>query len=287
MALRTRSFRASAGAVEILDRPGLWAALRDPLDMPHVVSWAVSGKRHHQLRAGVSTRTRMLIGSDDGQIEYVPERDAWLLDAVSELMASAAPPSSILSREAIRTGRYHPAAVAKFGVEEHARLEALVAPRRPSLLLDLAVHCAPLSPVRTATEDQDVIDPVDDNAARLLGLLASSSKMRRDDGLVFWGGAFRHRVERRRRLPLTDMVSRLMDDLRCAPMEGESRQAIAMVEAATLDEAAAVSRAIQSRPAYLIALAFDRLKRAKAAKETDTNKLIRELDKAIKDGESE
>lgn len=99
--------------------------------------------RWERFREGV--RERLLVGTDEGTVEYVPARDRWLLDAVHTLLASPTGTAPILSRESIRTGVYHPAATAKFGNAEWARIEEMVAGGRPSPLLDMAVACAPVS----------------------------------------------------------------------------------------------------------------------------------------------
>lgn len=258
--LRTTSVRATADRAEYLPRSGVWGSLMSPLSEPHVLSWAVGGQRHHWLRAGLSTADRMLVGTDEGTVEYVPARDRWLLDAVHALLASPTGTAPLLSRESIRTGIYHPAATAKFGNAEWARIEEMVAVARPSPLLDMAVALSPVSgPPPTAKEDE-MVSPEDERAAELLAHLAHGSAVRSKDGMMFWGGFFRHRIERHRRKPLADFVSRMLDEVGSDPMTIGAKNVTAMVESFSAEETSTTEKAIRDRPALLVAIAFERLR---------------------------
>jgi hypothetical protein len=72
--LRTTSVLASAtadaGHVEYLGRRDIWRHLIEPYPVPHVLSWAVGGQRHHWLRAGLSTPTRLLIGTCNAPLAH-------------------------------------------------------------------------------------------------------------------------------------------------------------------------------------------------------------------------
>lgn len=258
--LRTTSIRATDHGAEYLDRRGVWAALLAPLEEPHVLSWAVGGQRHHWLRAGVSTSERLLVGTDEGTVEYVPARDRWLLDAVHALLASPTGTAPLLSRESIRTGIYHPAATVKYGVAEWTRIEEMVAAARPSPLLDMAVACAPVSGPPATTREDEMISEEDARAAELLAYIAHGSAMRSKDGLLFWSGVFRHRIEQHRRKPLADFVSRMLDAVKCDPVTIGAKNTTAMLEALSPEDVAATEKAVKERPALLVALAFDRLR---------------------------
>ena len=256
--LRTVSVRAHV-VVEVLDRSALWRALAEPLEGPHVVSWARSMQRHHWLRAGISTSERLLVGSDDGTIEYVPRRDAELLDAVRALLAGR-----VLARDAVRSGQYHPAAVAKFGIGRWSGLEEIARARRPSALLDMLTEITPAADdFNGATgqkEDATMMLGIDEEAADLLAHLVQASEMRRGDGVRFWGGFFRHRLERFKRLSLSGMVSRLLDECRCPPTAPGTRNVLFGIERMGLERQGEIERAIRDRPALIVALAFERMK---------------------------
>lgn len=258
--LRTTSIRATVDRVEYLPRAGVWGSLLSPLAEPHVLSWAVGGQRHHWLRAGVSTAERLLIGTDEATVEYVPARDRWLLDAVHALLASPTGTAPLLSRESIRTGHYHPAATVKYGVAEWSRIEGMVAAARPSPLLDMAVALSPVSgPPPTAKEDE-MVSPEDARAAELLAYIAHGSAVRSKDGMMFWSGFFRHRIERFREKPLADFVSRMLDEVKCDPVTIGAKNLTAMLDVMPPEEVAATEKALRERPALLVALAFERLR---------------------------
>lgn len=258
--LRTTSVRANVARVEYLPRSGVWGSLINPLDEPHVLSWAVGGQRHHWLRAGVSTAERLLIGTDEGTVEYVPARDRWLLDAVHALLASPTGTAPLLSRESIRTGIYHPAATAKYGNAEWSRIEGMVAAARPSPLLDMAVALSPVSgPPPTAKEDE-MVSPEDERAAEVLAELAHGSSVRSKDGMKFWSGFFRHRIECHRRKPLADFISRMFDEVGCDPMTIGAKNLTVMIDEMSPEVVAATETSIRERPALLVAIAFERLR---------------------------
>jgi len=257
--LRLGNLVAGEDWIEYPDRAGLYARIRNPGGVV-VMSWAVSRKKHHWLRAGPCSPDRLLIGSDDATIEYRPARDATLLDAVSGLLASPTGTGSILSREAIRTGNYHPDAVRRFGVRRWQELESVVARWRPSGLLDLLVAVVPLSGPPIATEVLAMIDLIEDRAATLLGRIATASLVRRRNGKVFWDGFYRHRIERFKHLPLPDMVSRLMEAVAAPPTDPSTMLVVHDLAGMSEETMREVARCIEERAALVLAMAFDRLK---------------------------
>lgn len=268
--LRTVSFVARGPHLVVLDRPSLWRELWDPTCSDRrVVSWGASRKKHHALRAGISQGDSLLVGADSGAIRIDRQSDRALADAVVELLGSPTGVSPILSRESIRSGDYHPASIQRYGVDQWRRLEAVVSTYRPSGLLDLVCYCAPLGPPPQG--ESALIDPYDDKAAWLLQQLATVSQMRREHGQSFWGGFFRHRLERCRRMSLPDLVSKLTDALQCDVTQPQYRAATSWLVSSSEDESRDVSAAIKARPGYLVALAYDRVRTsreaAKAAKE--------------------
>ncbi len=254
--LRTVNVAAGEGWIEYPDRAGIHARMRDPTGL-RVLSFATSRKKHHWIRAGLCTPERLLIGCDDGTTEYRPDRDAPLLAAVSDLLASPTGTGSILSREAIRTGEYHPEAVRKFGLARWRDLEATVKRWRPSLLLDLVAVVTPLSGPVPGDKEVPMHDPTEVRAATLLARLATASLVRRKDGKVFWGGFLRHRVERFRCLSLNEMASRLMDVLAVSPTDPAAMLALHDLGAWTPTESAAVAKAIETKSALIVAMAFE------------------------------
>jgi len=113
-----------------------------------------------------------------------------------------------------------------------------------------------------------MIEVEDRRAAELLGALARGSKYRIEHGKEFWAGFFRHRVERFRRLPLAQMVSRLLDELQITASSEGSEAAVSMLKAWNPDEQEAVRLAILNRPSLVVALSYD-LRKLKANKSID------------------
>lgn len=255
--LRMTHVVATESRIEYPSLDGLYARMREPAGGRVVISWATSKKRHHWLRAGFSTRERLLIGSDAGCIEYIIERDLELLDAVAGLLVSPTGTGPIFSRESIRSGVYHPAAVRKFGLAGWTKLEAVVSRWRPSLLLDLVAAVTPVSDSVSDEDGSQMIDPVDQRASLLLARLATASLVRRRDPKMFWGGFYRHRVERFRHLELPEMVSRLMDTVAAAPTEPSVLLVLHELGSWSTEEARAVAKAIESKTALILTMAYD------------------------------
>jgi len=249
------------------DRQGLYRLMADPGEV-RVISWASSRKKHHWLRAGLSTPGRLLIGSDDGQIEYRPVDHSGLLHAVVALLASPTGTASILTRTAIRTGEYHPEAIRKFGVRIWAPLDAIVSRWRPSLLVDLLTIAAPVTLADPQKEDA-VIDKTEEKAAALLAHIAIASEMRRKDGKMFWGGFYRHRIERFRHLPLSQMASRLMDVVRASPTDPAVAMVTEYLATWTEEESAEVAVVVRDKAALVLALAFEMIKGTRVPKQKD------------------
>lgn len=252
--LRMTSILVTDAQLQIIDRAGMWAALESPPDRC-IISWATSKKRHHWLHAAWSDSAHMVVGSDDGPVIYTPATDRPVLDAVRDLRRGHNG-KPIIRSESIRLGSYSPAAVNRYGIARWAELETVITPYRGRRLLDLLCWCAPAG-LPIVEEQTNMIDRLDQDAAELLAILIDASRLRREDGLSFWGGVFRHRLARVRRLKLPDMVSRLIDQLAIAPAVKSTRAAVAMVAALTEDEQAAIERSIRERAALLVAMAFD------------------------------
>lgn len=254
------------GTCASLDRPAFWAALESPPPVSHVLSWATGKKRHHWLYAGLSTPERQAIGSDFGAIPHSPREDRELRAAVLNLLRGEAKGDKmtpILSRSSVETGEYHPRAVARFGLTDWQRLESLVARRRPSALLSLLCWCAPVVEAGSPVEVDDVMDPRDRIAVDLIADLSEASGLRSSDGKGYWGGILRHRLERVRRMPLHDAVSRLMDWLQVSPITPAGKEALGRLKMLTPEQEAEVSEAIQKRPALVVAWAFETIQRRK------------------------
>lgn len=106
-----------------------------------------------------------------------------------------------------------------------------------------------------------MIDPHDQKAAEVVAAIAAASRFRSENGQTFWGGYLRHRLERFRRLDLAHCVSRLMDACETSPVADSTRklmQRISDMDQATTE---GVQSALQNRPALIVALAYEQLKK--------------------------
>jgi hypothetical protein len=251
--LRTVSFLVQDGTLRELRSADFWPILTSPPPGTFVASWAISRQVHHWLHARTSTASLLRIGSDHGTIEYVPDRDRELVAAVQSLLYSPAGPAPLLSRRSILSGDYHPSAVGKFGAARLRDLDRVIEPRRGDPLLPLLVASAPVH--NDHPEETAMIDPADQQAARLLACIAASSDHRRRDGKAFWSGFFRHRVERFKDLDLAQFVSRMLDECSCS---GQDSVAAARILRDMPEETMrAVRSAISDRPALCVALSYD------------------------------
>lgn len=244
--------------VEILDRSGVWGALLNPPDAPHVLVYSASRQKHAWLRAGVSSAVLVLVGTDDGTVAYRPVADRPAVNAALRLLGG-------FRRDAVAVGVYSSVQVAAYGVAAFAHDEAVVAAIRGALL-DLVCALAPKqarrnAPTLPAPGDDAMISLHDTEAAQLLANIAQTCRMRGDDGKRFWGGFYRHRVERFRRLPLPDLVSRLCDAIGVSPTSSGFRTALGVLAALDADQQAEIERSIRERPALCVALSFDLIER--------------------------
>lgn len=260
--LRTVSFVVSDGAIEILDRTAMFSLLTrrsDDLDGA-VISWSQSRQKHHALRAGISDARAYSIGADAGVIDYVPRRDAVLIESVSDLIGKRGGKQSF-TRAAVATGSYSSASVSSFGAANHARREAVISVYRRGRrsLLDLILWCCP-SEDHEEKEIDNVIDPTDELASRLLGAIARGSSVRAEDGLTFWGSYFQRRCVRFARKPLRDFVASMMTECDVAPSSEAASAVTDMM--ASMDEAQerSVMESIRDRTSLVLALSYDHRK---------------------------
>ncbi len=262
--LRTTSFVTADGRFHAINRAGMWSTLTAPPRGDFVLSYAASRQKHHALRAGISTADLMLIGGDNGTIEFVSAREAPLLKALRAMLASR-DGKPMFTRTSIETGAYSPSAVQSFGPTEHASAEAIIRSYRRGrkALLDLLLWCCPSEETTAAKEAAPMIDAFDSLAGQLLGAIARGSSLRAEDGLRFWGksgseGLLMTRANRFKHRPLRDFVARMIADLRVPPTSEGGTSALSMLADLNHDDEAEVSRSIRERTALIVQLAFGR-----------------------------
>jgi len=256
--LRTVNAVVAGGQITYPDRGELWAVIiKPPADIEAVV-WATSRKRHACLRAGPCTPERLEVGSDGGTIVFEPAHRL-VAAAVLTLMEG-------FTRGAIASGGYAESAIVKFGSDEWAELEHTVSPHRGPLL-DMLTSIAPKQDRRKKKYDDLPMfsgaimrDPNDDRAALLLSQVAEASEYRRGHGKEFWGGVFRHRVERFKSLPLRDMVARLIDALAVEAASPGAGRTTEMLNTMSGEETTGCEESIRNRAGLVVALAYTAMK---------------------------
>jgi hypothetical protein len=230
--------------------------LLDPPAGPSVLVVGASRQRHACLHAGLSSRDRLLVGTDLGQATYSPVRHEPILRAVEDLR-SGLPTTAILS------GCYSSVGVAHFGASAWQARERVIAPWRGDPVLDLLCLVATKPETSPLLETSPMIDPSDAAASRLLYLIAAASSIRATDGKMFWSGFFRHRVQRFATLPLSDAVSRLLDAVHAAPAAESTQEALASLASLSAQEQTDIETALRRRAALCVALAYDQIHEAR------------------------
>lgn len=251
--LRTVSIRANEEALVALNRSDWWLLL-DGTDQVEergeVLSWATSRKRHHWLRAGISTPDLWAAGSDEGTIWWQPTPEP--ARAVMSLREVGASKGVILTGlYPVRLHATHPARI--------AAAELVLAPLRGQPILDLLVWAAPKPDETTnnSNEDDDMVDPIDALAADVVAKLVWGSEMRAEDGKIFWGGYLLRRLRRFSRLPLRTCVSRLMAECRVSSSTGA--EVAQLIDELSDSDVAGVERRLRERPDLIHAMAFGRM----------------------------
>ena len=251
--LRTRNLVVRDGEALILSR---LAPLREHVveEGAEVVSWATSLKKHHLVHARVCRPGVVYVGSDSETLAFRPAQDGEALEAIDLLVSGFA-------KMAIIEGSYSPKSIGAFGATRWAEAESIVdrLRRRSPNLLKLLVFGAPKGEGKPEETIMETLES-DAKAAALLGELAFASTYRVEHGKQFWGGYFAHRVKRFCRLPLPELVSRLMDELIV-----ESSRSAEVVRSLEHVDQGATEKAIRTKPDLIVALAYDHVQRRRAA----------------------
>ena len=276
---RMRSLLLVDNEITYLDRAGFYNLLLTPPEDRFVLSWASSGKKNHWIHAGWSTAQRLRIGSDDGPIDYIPTLHRKVIEALRQLRSGATKLKPAFTIAQVTSGDYPAARITAFGAHDWFDLERVIAPVRGPLL-DLLAWCIPVLPRQEERGEREMaIDPNDQQAADLLGEIALGSQRRVEEGLQFWGGYFRRRVERFAPQPLATCVSRLLDE--CQVSSATSTRVVGMLRGYDEKATQATEGALRRRGALCVALAFDYVKtereRRKQARKSATKAKVKDL----------
>lgn len=191
------------GVKEIPDRADILPLLRKPPEK-FVLTVPYNYKKHHWLYAGLSTDKLALIGTDTRTValDYRRYDIPAAINTVEEMISAG------IFRREIVSGRYSVYTLSKYpGAEDcEQQIKAL----RPCGAVELFVQYLPQQKFKVDWErSRRMITKSETMAAQLLCNIAYESKMRRSEGLRFWGGFYGRKIDRYKSLPLHDFVSRL------------------------------------------------------------------------------
>lgn len=251
----------TCGIYSTIERDQVWDILTNPPDKSFVLSVPQSYKKHHWLYAGLSTNERMVIGTDNRSVVYEPQTHAEIVDWITDMLFSGVGSRQIIS------GVYHPATYERYGAIELTDAEELLAPHRPTGLVELLTTYAP-KPKRVAAaeteKERKMIDEKDKMAVLFLAPIAKASNLRHERGADFWDDIFPRRVTRFRHLPLAEVVSRLISVLAIPVVEADP--IMVSLAALSAEDTATIESAMRARPKMIVSLVYAYLKQVKDKK---------------------
>lgn len=194
------------GEKQLPNREDILGIIADPPE-EFVLSLPYSFKKHHWLFAGLSNRSRALIGTDDRTvvIDYKRNDVKNGIEIVRDMINSGVP------RKEIITGHY--STFTRYREKNIDEYENVLSQLRPSGAVELFVRYTPaLTKTKKEREEGDsMITEMEWKAAEILLSIAIRSSVRAKDGMMFWGGYFERRINRLKELKLHEFVSRLSD----------------------------------------------------------------------------
>lgn len=242
------------GKKVFLEREEVLPLLADPPDKPFVLCLPYSFQKHSFFYAGVSTSACAWIGTDDRvvKLDYAAYDIPGAIALVGEMLKNGVP------RKELQNGSYSIFSRAKFG-QRLDDWEAALAPLRQDGAIELMVIYSPATKekIKFAMEDEVAFTDTESKAIDLLVDLAWASSYRKSDGMAFWGGFFRRRINRNlRKGDLKIFFSSVAGDISCESPALET----SVIEALDDDMAALVLKDIQTKTELLLAAAYTRLK---------------------------
>jgi hypothetical protein len=225
----------------------------NPPKQSFVLSVPYSFKKHHLLYAGISTKEKMYIGSDDGTVTYMPAVHRKLHDLVLEAIKRGVP------KQQMQAGNYSTPTVSKVGANFIQDLEYSIEEIRATGLLKMFFRLIPKQEkVSFDKEDNELIKEVDLRAGYLLASIAVASEIRRNRGLDFWNGIFARRTTRFASLNLTSFVERMCEALQVKTTD--MSDIITKLKSYSEEEEKQISVAIREHTNIVLGVAYDTLK---------------------------
>ncbi|MGN0686824.1 MAG: hypothetical protein ACI4KA_01805 [Oscillospiraceae bacterium] len=213
--MRFKIIYSEGGGYEVIGREAVLQILREPPEC-FVLSVPYSFKKHHWLYAGLSGREKAYIGTDDRTVEvdYSSFDVSDIIDTVQDMINYGIPRAEIVS------GNYSIFTTSKYGTLL-LRNEAKIEPLRAGGLIELIVKYTPARKeklIYEREEDNPMLTESEMNAVNFLGSIASNSSYRKQNGIQFWQGYFKRRINRFKKYDAKIFASKLAES--CGSPDG-------------------------------------------------------------------
>ncbi len=206
--MRFKPILCTGEPYKVIEREQVLEVICDPPEK-FVLSVPYSFKKHHWLYAGLSDRDKAYIGTDDRTVEvdYVQYDILHIIDTVQRLIAYGVPRGEII------LGNYSVFTMSRFG-RLLIECEAEISPLRFGGLVELIVKYTPARKeklIYESEEENPMLSESEFNAVNFLGSIANNSTYRKENGIQFWSGYFKRRVNRFKKFDAKVFASKLAE----------------------------------------------------------------------------
>lgn len=239
----------------ILQREQVLEYLIERPDFEFVLSVPYSFKKHHWLFAGMSTPELAIIGTDTRSIVL----DFKKHDVIGCIILIREMINYGVSRKEITQGEYSIFTREKF--PEILKWEGKIKDLRGCGGVEFICKYVPA--VTKKNEYVGKVEPIvlsksEDLGVKILKEIAKNSKYRSDDGMRFWGGYYKRRINRFASLPLNEFVSRL-----CESVNTHVDVDLSIIKMLSEDESIEVMTEMRKKSTLLLSLAYSEFKQSK------------------------
>lgn len=241
------------GEKQIMERIEVLPFLKEP-NAKFVMTLPYSFKKHHWLYAGLSSNEVAYIGTDNRTvvIDYTKHNVKRIIETIEKMIAYGIPRNEIIE------GKYSLFTESKYPSVRD--LEKIIAPLRPSGAIELIVKYTPAvkSKLNYEWEGKVVLNETEKKAVALLKEIAIKSAYRKEDGMRFWEGYYKRRVNRFRDLEFNEFVSRL-----CGSVDADVDVNLDIVKELTEQESKDIMEEIRKKSDLLLALSYSEIRESR------------------------
>ena len=198
----------AAGDIEVISYEDAFNLLDTPPSQ-FVLSVPYSHKKHHWLYAGLSTPEKILIGTDDSTIMYIPERHKKMKELINKLLHQNVRKQELIS------GNYNIMNYAS-SVQEIKYFEEIIGNSRSNGLVKLLVTICPID-----KNKKEINEPTQQyqysKAHELLYLIAKAIPARAIDGIKFWNILYISKINKHKNKPLRKFANDICKELFALP----------------------------------------------------------------------